>query len=404
MGRRGENIRKRKDGRWEARVVRGKPVDGKTDYKYLYGKTYQDVRRKKISYLADCQPGQSETHPLPEQESAARAPLFRDIAAQWLASKKSVVRESTWACYTIMVGKHIVPELGEVPVSKGSRNRLEEFLIKKKQNGRLGGGALSDKTISDMKVILMQILRFAKNENLISSLPECPPVSCRQPAVSVFTQAEQKRIEEKALEEDNPFSLGVLLSLYGGLRIGEVCGLQWKDFDWQNGTLTVSRTVYRVAAADDRAGAKTKVVIGTPKTDCSIRTIPLPVSVFRYFLQCRRDGESYVVTGTARYMEPRVCLDRYKRFLRRADVAGHTFHALRHTFATGCVEHGVDVKSLSEIMGHSDVRITLQRYVHPSMEAKKAQINKLPCFHSGQISGQNIRRLPDFPTLLRSGS
>ncbi|MCD8364903.1 MAG: site-specific integrase, partial [Clostridiales bacterium] len=131
------------------------------------------------------------------------------------------------------------------------------------------------------------------------------------------------------------------------------------DFDCKNGTVSIRRTIYRIAVSDEEAVAKTKeviaktkVVIGTLKTDCSIRTIPLPVPVFQYLMQRRRPADCYVVTGTARYMEPRVCLDRFKRFLRRADVADHTFHTLRHTFATRCVEHDVDVKSLSEIMGH----------------------------------------------------
>ncbi len=162
--------------------------------------------------------------------------------------------------------------------------------------------------------------------------------------------------------------------------------MQWNDFDCKNGTVCISRTVSRIAVTGGQTAAKTKVVIGTPKTDCSIRTIPLPATVFQYFMQRRRNGDCYLVTGTEKYMEPRVCLARYKRFLHRAGVSDHTFHTLRHTFATRCVENGVDVKSLSEIMGHADVRITMQRYVHPSMDTKKAQVNKLPCF---QISGQN---------------
>ncbi|MCD8078080.1 MAG: site-specific integrase, partial [Lachnospiraceae bacterium] len=268
-------------------------------------------------------------------------------------------------------------------------SRLAAFLDEEKKNGRLGGGALSDKTMSDMKVILMQILRFAKKRGLIDILPEGPAITSRQPDISVFTSREQDLIEKKAMEEDTPFCLGVLLSLYGGIRIGEACGLQWGDFDCKNGTFTIRRTVYRIASADEGTGAKTKVVIGTPKTECSIRTIPLPEPVFQYFMQRRRPACCYVMTGTVKYMEPRGCLDRYKRFLRRANVADHTFHTLRHTFATRCVEYNVDIKSLSEIMGHSNVKITLQRYVHPSMDVKKAQINKLPCFSlGGQIRGQ----------------
>lgn len=390
MGRRGENIRKRKDGRWEARVVQGRPLRGRTNYKYFYGRSYQEVKRKKKVFLEECSALSPNEELPPNSANAARRPLFREVAVNWLAAKKSVVKESTLVCYTIMLEKHILPTLGERPASEITSSLLSAFLKKQKSSGRLRGGALSDKTLSDMKAILMQILRFAKGQGAISAVPECPTVACRQHDASVFTLQEQKRLEQKALEEDTPFSLGVLLSLYGGLRIGEVCGLQWQDFNCENGTVTINKTVYRITNVDEQTGAKTKVVIGSPKTDCSQRTIPLPTPVFQYFMQRRRDGDCYVVSGTTSCMEPRVCLDRYKRLLRRAGISDHTFHAIRHTFATRCVENGVDIKSLSEIMGHSDVKITMQRYVHPSMDSKIAQINKLPCFHaSGQISGQS---------------
>ncbi len=390
MGRRGENIRKRKDGRWEARVVQGRPLRGRTNYKYFYGRSYQEVKRKKKAFLEECSAlSPNEELPL-SPDNAARKLLFREVAARWLATKKTVVKESTFVCYTIMLEKHILPALGERPASEITSSLLSAFLKKQKSNGRLRGGALSNKTLSDMKAILMQILRFAKGQSAISAVPECPTVTSRQRDISVFTLQEQKRLEQKALKEDTPFSLRLLLSLYGGLRIGEVCGLQWQDFNCENGTVTINKTVSRITNVDKQTGAKTKVVIGSPKTDCSHRTIPLPTPVFQYFMQRRRDGDCYVVSGTRKCMEPRVCLCHYKRLLRRAGVSDHTFHAIRHTFATRCVENGVDIKSLSEIMGHSNVKITMQRYVHPSMDSKIAQINKLPCFHaSGQISGQS---------------
>ncbi|MCD8018111.1 MAG: site-specific integrase [Clostridiales bacterium] len=394
MGRRGENIRKRQDGRWEARVVQGKPICGKTNYKYFYGSSYQDVRQKKKSFLENRQLMRLDVIPsLPEKTGMEDTP-FRDVVTGWLLSKKSGVKESTYSCYSIMAEKHILPVLGELPVSSIDSSCLTKFLEKKKISGRLGGGALSDKTISDMKTVLMQILRFAKKQGMLRTVPDCPSMTSRQPDASVLTAWEQTKVEAKVLEEDTPFGLGVLLSLYGGIRIGEVCGLQWKDIDGKNGTLSINKTVYRITDMDGQNGAKTKVVIGTPKTDCSIRTIPLPITVFQYLMERRRDGDCYVVTGTTKYMEPRVCLERYKRLLHRAGVADHTFHTLRHTYATRCVESGVDIKSLSEIMGHSDVKITLQRYVHPSMDMKKAQVNKLSCFHAGgQISGHAYQEI-----------
>ncbi len=303
------------------------------------------------------------------------------------------MKESTFACYMVMMENHILPELGDLDISEITSERMAAFLLNRRQRGRKrGDGPLSSKTISDLKVILKQILSYARSHGLIDTVPDCPSICVRQPLVSVLSVQEQARVESLLMEEDRPFSLGVLLSLYGGLRIGEVYALRWEDFDFQNGTVQISRTLSRIPDTSKGADSKTKVVIGKPKTDSSLRTIPIPAPIFQYIKERRRSGTAYLLTGTEKYMEPRACLERFKRLLRRAGVADHTWHTLRHTFATRCVENGVDLKSLSEIMGHSNIRITLQRYVHPSMDSKKEQVNKLPCsIVSGQIRGQENR-------------
>ncbi|MCD8341097.1 MAG: site-specific integrase [Clostridiales bacterium] len=396
MGKRGENIRKRADGRWEARAILGKSAEGKTRYKYFYGASYQEVRQKKKTFLEEdgTAPVPQPLPPLPPQpeESSQGGVLFRDIAAEWLDTKQNAVKESTYVCYAMALEKHIFPALGDLPVRAIDRSVLEEFLTGMKSCGRLSGGALSYKSVADMKSIVMQILRYAGKCGVIGVVPDCPAAGSRQPEICVLTKQEQEKLEETAIREGTPFCMGVLLSLYGGLRIGEVCGLRWADFDLVNGTVSINRTVSRIMNMDGRPGQKTKVIISAPKTICSLRTIPLPEPVFQLLLRHRQPDEMYVATGTGQYMEPRVLLARYKRLLRRAGVSDHTFHTLRHTFATRCVECGVDIKSLSEIMGHSDVKITLQRYVHPSIDAKRLQINKLPCFRTGgQSCGQDYK-------------
>ncbi len=380
MGRRGENIHKRKDGRWEARIVQGEPANGKTNYKYFYGESYQEVKEKKKAFLAARSSGKAPAEETKAAEifvPSAAQPNFGDIALSWLEEKQGSVKESTYACYVNMVTRHILPEIGMLPLAEINSGLLREFLSEKKQHGRVTGGGLSDKTISDLKSLLAQILRYAETTGLTENAPKCPPTPCRQPSISVLSKREQAAIEKEAAAEDRPFSLGVLLCLYAGLRIGEVCALQWKDFDTNNETVSIRRTVIRIQNVEDPFGEKTKVIIGAPKTACSLRTIPLPDFIFSYFMERRLADERYMMTGSCKFMEPRVCLDRYKRLLRRAGVADHTFHALRHTFATRCVENGMDLKSLSEIMGHSSVKITLQRYVHPSMDSKKEQMTRL---------------------------
>ncbi|MCD8337646.1 MAG: site-specific integrase [Lachnospiraceae bacterium] len=423
MGRRGENIHKRSDGRWEARVVCGPPVEGKTNYKYLYSHTYKGVRTLKKNYLSnlsipsDSVQDYSISFPAPISKppentattnvERATAPaavnekedavLFRTVALKWLATKKLSVKESSYASYVFMVEKHLLPEFGDLTIKELDTDRIGEFLLAKKKNGSLKNGKpLSDKTVSEIKGTLNRILRYAKSLNLIHMVPDSMPISVKQPPIVVLTKQEQESIEAEAVNEDTPYSLGILLCLYTGIREGEICGLQWADFDWGDETVSIRRTVSRINNVDKESENKTQVVIGTPKTISSIRTVPLPSEIVPYLKERAGTDSIYVVTGNEKYMEPRVCRERFKHFQERAGVKYHKFHNLRHTYATNCVEQGIDIKTLSENLGHSDVNITLQRYVHPSMASKKAQVNKLTTFFTkdqarGPNRGQNYK-------------
>ncbi|MCC8047239.1 MAG: site-specific integrase [Clostridiales bacterium] len=412
MGRRGENIRKRNDGRWEARVICGLPVDGKTNYKYLYSSSYQGAKALKKEFLLNLnampKPDPVSPASISSIESAAKdtvpdayekrhaftdnitdnipeaqesPPLFSAVANEWLAAKKLSVKKSTYANYSFMVEKHLLPDFGKLAVKEVDTDRIDAFLLSKKEHGGLKAGeALSEKTISEIKGTLNRVLRYAKSHNIIDAVPDSMPVSIKQPPIIILTKQEQEYIEAEALSEDTNFSLGVLLCLNTGIREGELCGLQWGDFDWNEETISVNKTVYRISNMDDESGPKTRVVIDKPKTLCSIRTIPLPSEIVPFLKERAGAASEYVVTGTEKFMEPRVCRDRYARFEKRAGVAHHNFHNLRHTYATNCVENGVNTKILSENLGHSNVNITLQLYVHPSMSAKKAEVNKLKTF------------------------
>ncbi|MCD7745797.1 MAG: site-specific integrase [Lachnospiraceae bacterium] len=408
MGRRGENIRKRTDGRWEARAVCGPPMDGKTNYKYFYSSSYQGAKDRKKEFLLSLEavpkPAQGFPESLPSTESAAKEaapdtcinspasagntsedqkspPLFSDVANAWLAAKRLSVKKSTYASYSFMVEKHLLPEFGNLAIKDVGTNRIDAFLLDKKAHGGIRGGEpLSEKTISEIKGTLNRVLRYAKSHNIIETVPESMPVSVKQTPIEILTKQEQESIEAEALSEDTHFSLGVLLCLNTGIREGELCCLQWGDFDWDAETLSINKTVYRIANKDGGTGPRTRVVVDRPKTLCSIRTIPLPSEIVPFLRERAGAASEYVVTGTRKFMEPRVCRDRYARFERRAGVAHHHFHNLRHTYATNCVEDGVNTKVLSENLGHSSVNITLQLYVHPSMGTKKAEVNKLKTF------------------------
>ena len=188
---------------------------------------------------------------------------------------------------------------------------------------------------------------------------------------------EQEQLEQILFHNPEPLKIGILIALYGGLRIGELCALQWGNLHLETGTVTVNRTLIRIRDLAPNALRKTKLLIDHPKTESSNRIIPLPSFIIDLLREHRQNDESYLLTGTFMYLEPRTCREKYKKILEKAGLRPFTFHALRHTFATRCIESNFDVKSLSEILGHSNISTTLQRYVHPSLELKREQMERL---------------------------
>lgn len=318
---------------------------------------------------------------------------FQQLTEEWLIAKKLLVKQSTFATYANMIDKHLLPELGEIYISSLSTQYLEHFLQKKLQNGRSDGkGGLSAKTVSDIRSLLKLILEYAKKVGYYcpSDLKISTPTGCF-PQIQILNKSELEKLERELFSEPTPLHFGILIALYGGLRIGEICALQWGDFQFENGTVTISKTLIRIRNTEPDARTKTKLLIENPKTECSNRTIPLPDFLLSYYKEYQCADSIYFLTGTANFMEPRVCLDNYKKVLKKVGISDYSFHALRHTFATRCVENDFDIKSLSEIMGHSNISITMQRYVHPSIEQKRVQMNRLSTIaYCGQNSGQSF--------------
>ena len=304
---------------------------------------------------------------------------FSDAANLWMRNKKNKVKESTFAVYHHAVVRHLIPDLGKMKLSSISEDTLNQYLDDLMNSHRLRGeGALSWKTVSDIRSILRMILDCASR----NGYPQLAAVqlTLRSPKPStmqVFTREEQRRLVTYLLENLTPLNLGILLSLFSGLRIGEICGIRWGDIDFTYGTLRVNRTVIRISDLNGETGRRTKVVVTDPKTVHSIRTIPVPGDVLSLLEKFRREEDYYLLTGAGKCMEPRTMLSNYKSVLKAAGLPDYRYHTLRHTFASRCVEQEFDIKSLSEIMGHANVKITMDRYVHPSMEYKKQQMDRL---------------------------
>ena len=212
---------------------------------------------------------------------------------------------------------------------------------------------------------------------------ERPVTKAKKKTVLTFSRTEQSMLLECIYSQMDKFMAAVLLCLHTGLRLGELCALQWADIDFEGKTLTVNHTVQRIAVP----GHITKTILleTNPKSESSKRIIPLTPEFLRILSQFK--GEHPYVFGDEKPLDPRTMQYRFKKILKEAGIENRTFHTLRHTFATNCVENGTDVKALSELLGHSDVKITLNRYVHPTMDSKRKQIGALSDFY-GQICGR----------------
>ena len=369
MARRGENIFKRKDGRWEARVADNRE-NGKRYYRSLYGKSYTEVKTKKEEYnrLKYC-----KGTPYP-----GKSALFSCLAVNWLSSVKQTVKESTYTRYYRNVYRYLIPVFGSYPLSGINYIQINHFKNDLLIHGGKKGVGLSEKTVTDILSVLKMILTYAGEEGfkvvntkLIRSLRQ------KKKEISVISKEIIDEMENLLLNSEDNVSLGILLTLHTGIRIGELCGLQWSDFNFHIRTVNINRTVERISNLSSPDKSRTKVIICEPKTENSRREIPLPELLCDYLKLRRGRSDTFLLTGTDKPSEPHTVYIRYKRFLKRNNFDGYTFHALRHTFATRGIASGFDIKSLSELLGHSDVTTTLRHYVHPSAELKRKQMEDL---------------------------
>lgn len=372
MSKKGENIYKRKDGRWEGRYIKFYDGLGKAKYGYIYGKTYGEAKLKLQEAQAKLKDGI-----LPENK---RTVLYSEVLVSWLQSVRINVKESTYMRYKQLISKHITAELGKYPINKISSQLVERFVEEKLINGRLdGNGGLSPKTVTDIITIVKSSMDYAAYNGLsvtcnLSKLS----VKKKEKEMRVLTIDEQKKLASVLLNEMDLYKLGVFISLYTGIRIGELCALKWENLNIECKTLKIRETMQRIQSPEETETSKTKIVFTEPKSKCSIRDIPLPDFLIDIIKKFQGSPKAYVLTGDKnRYVEPRTMQNRFQKYVQESGIEKANYHSLRHTFATRCVEVGFEVKSLSEILGHANVNITLNRYVHSSFELKSNNMNKL---------------------------
>lgn len=377
MARRGENIFKRKDGRWEARVLEYRESGGKA-YRSLYGKSYTEVKAKKEEYY-----GMSRRSAVP---AAKKLATFAYLAESWLIAVKGTVKESSYTRYHRNVYSYLTPIIGKRAIAEIDSTLIGHIKEEMLSCGGKRGKGLSEKTVSDIFSTLKMILLHASKQGYPAmSISVVRNPRRKKQEIAVIPSDVMRHLEDILLDSNEHICLGILLTLHTGIRSGELCGLRWEDFNFRSSTVHIRRTVERIADLNPLSKSKTKVIISEPKTDASRREIPLPKALCRYLNEHREDDSDYLLTGTDKPSEPHTLYIRYERFLKRNGFDKYTFHALRHTFATRGIESGFDAKSLSEVLGHSDVTTTLRCYVHSSMEQKRKQMENL---FSAKIRGQ----------------
>lgn len=293
----------------------------------------------------------------------------------WLDRQRIKCKQTTYAVYFSNVHKYIIPYFKNTIITEIDSRQIYEFSLHLTCHGKRHiSGGLKPATVNNILTVLNQILKFCEEEYNIH-FNKLEIMYFRQPRteVSVMSRYAWNMLQNYLIEEDSTMGFGILMSMYTGMRIGELCALQWKDIS-ADGVININKTVQRIKNLDYAAGcehSKTKVIIERPKTISSIRYIPLSSYLIGMSLKFRSCDENYIITGNSKYMEPRTLQYRFKKILHRLNLPDYNFHVLRHTFATYCMETKVDIKSLSELLGHSSVKTTLNIYVHSSMELKR---------------------------------
>lgn len=301
-----------------------------------------------------------------------RMVTFKTIAEDFLIFKKRQIKQSTYYNYTYKIQKYLLPafeNLSLEEILEYDFNRFSELLLETTQ--------ISNKFLKDILLVLKSILKFAEKKYDVKmklDLINLPRV--RTHSLKVFSESDKRKIKAYCMNSENTKDIGIALCLYTGMRIGEICALKWEDIDLNKRIIYVRHTLQRIYI--DKKN--TKIIIDAPKSEKSIRNIPMSNMIYTKLKSMRENfsKNDFFLTGDSKsFMEPRGYQYTFKKMLKECKIAERNFHCLRHTFATDCISVGMDVKSLSEILGHSDVSITLNRYVHSSDKIKKRYLEKL---------------------------
>lgn len=297
---------------------------------------------------------------------------IREIAAAWKEYKRPYVKQSTMAAYALILENHILPTFGED--NSLPEQSVQAFVLHKIESG------LSTKSVKDILIVLKMVMKFGVKKEWMTYYEwdiKYPP-SSENKVLDVLSVTNHRKILNHIQSHFTFMGLGIYISLSAGLRIGEVCALKWSDINVTDGILTVNRTIERIYIIEGEK-KHTELVINTPKTKNSCREIPMNKELLGMLKPLKKvvNDDYYILTNDERPIEPRTYRNYYKRLMEKLDIPKLKYHGLRHSFATRCIEVGCDYKTVSVLLGHSNISTTLNLYVHPNMEQKKRCIDKV---------------------------
>lgn len=298
---------------------------------------------------------------------------FKEISTLWKEEKRKFVKLSTISAYAVILENHLLPTFGN-KVIVITEQEVQQFVLLKLDAG------LSQKTVKDFLIVLKMIYRYGVK---INEFQHCDwdikyPNVQENKALEVLNITNHKKLMAFVSDNFTFRNLGILICLQTGMRIGEVCALQWGDIDLQKGVVSISKTIERIYIIDSEV-KHTELIMSSPKTQNSHRDIPLSKTLLQMLRPLKRivNDKFFIITNEEKPTEPRTFRNYYKTVLRTLNIPPLKFHGLRHSFATRCIESNCDYKTVSVILGHSDISTTLNLYVHPNNEQKKKCIDKM---------------------------
>lgn len=297
---------------------------------------------------------------------------INQITEEWKEEKKKYVKKSTYAAYQLLIQNHIKPCFGDL--YEVNEEKVQQFVFDKLDAG------LSEKTIRDIIIVLKMILKFGIKNGYLEYIQIDAKFPSKQEKkdLDVLSKADQKKFMEHLRNNFTFKNLGIFICLSTGMRIGEICGLRWCDVDTVEGVIKVRHTLQRIYIIEGET-RHTELLLDTPKTANSVRDIPMSSELLKMLKSLNKvvNENYYVISNDIKPIEPRTYRNYYKKLCKQLDIPELKFHGLRHSFATRCIESKADYKTVSVLLGHSNISTTLNLYVHPNKEQKKKTIDKM---------------------------